>query len=266
MDYMRQKDRENNIFYSFGFIILLVSFLLPSHVFASDIDFDEDSLTNDMEVVWHTDPQNPDTDGDGYLDGIEIKNGYSALQGGGVRVYSHDLDKDGLSDWHEYWFKSNAGVADSDGDGKNDLDEVLHGNSPIEEGKIFDRKIVVNRSTQQMQYMVDGIDVKTFPVSTGNPKTETPEGVFEILDKKEKKDYIGPGYHMKDVMWNMQFIKKGGYYLHSAYWHNDFGKRTHSHGCINMTIADAKFIYPYVDVGVPVEVVGKTPSRFKVGT
>ncbi len=239
--------------------------LLPSYAFASDTDFDEDMLTNDMEAIWHTDPNNPDTDGDGFLDGIEIKYGYTALEGNGVRVYNHDLDKDGLSDWHEYWFKSSIGLTDTDNDGKNDLEEVLRGQSPVEEGKVFERKIVVNRSTQQMQYLVDGIDIKTFPISTGNPNTETPEGVFEILDKKEKKDYIGPGYHMKDVMWNMLF-KKGGYYLHSAYWHNDFGKRTHSHGCVNMTIADAKFLYPYIDVGVSVAVIGKTPAKFKVGT
>lgn len=249
-------------------IVHLSLFILfaPTILFAAANDIDDDGLADDMESVWHTDAQNPDTDGDGYLDGVEIKNGYSALAGKGTRVYAHDLDKDGLSDWHEYWFKSSVGTVDSDGDGKSDLDEVMRGNSPVEEGKTFARKIVVNRSTQHMQFLVDGIDIKTFPVSTGNPKTETPEGVFEILDKKEKKDYIGPGYHMKDVMWNMLFIKKGGYYLHSAYWHNDFGKRTHSHGCVNMTIADAKFLYPYIDVGVPVEIVGKTPKRFKVGT
>lgn len=245
--------------------MLLVFFLFPAHALAAPGDMDDDGLSDDMELVWHTDSMNPDTDNDGFLDGLEIKHGYSPHQGDGVRVYSHDFDKDGLSDWHEYWFKSNIGVQDTDNDGKSDLDEVMRGNSPVEEGKTFARKIVVNRSTQHMQYIVDGIIVKTFPVSTGNPNTETPEGVFEILDKIEKKDYIGPGYHMKDVMWSMLF-RKGGYYLHSAYWHNDFGKRTHSHGCVNMTVADAKFIYPYIDTGVPLEVIGKTPTRFKVGT
>lgn len=265
MDYIRQDVRNN--FSLFGIIIgaFFLIFCFPLSARGSEGDMDEDGLSDDMEMVWHTDLNNSDTDGDGFPDGVEIKNGFSPHAGQKMRVYSFDFDKDGLSDWHEFWFKSNIGVIDSDGDGKTDLDEVMHGQSPVEEEKQFTRKIVVNRSTQHMQYLVDGIDIKTFPVSTGNPKTETPEGVFEILDKKEKKDYIGPGYHMKDVMWNMLF-KKGGFYLHSAYWHNDFGKRTHSHGCINMTIPDAKFLYPYIDVGVSVEVVGKTPSRFKVGT
>lgn len=41
-------------------------------------DLDGDLLNNvDEEAVWHTDPNNPDTDGDGYLDGYEVKNGFN---------------------------------------------------------------------------------------------------------------------------------------------------------------------------------------------
>jgi hypothetical protein len=222
-------------------------------------------LTDDLEIVWQTDSNNPDTDGDGYLDGVEIKNGYSPHVGKKVRIYDFDFDQDRLSDWHEYWFKSNIGKKDSDDDGKDDFDAVMRGVSPSDASIIFTRKIIVDLSRQQMEFIVDGIDVKKFPVSTGNPKTPTPEGTFTILDKISKKDYIGPGYHMKDVMWNMLF-KKPDFYLHSAYWHNDFGKRTHSHGCINMRVEDAKFLYPYIDINVPLEVIGKTPKKFKVGT
>lgn len=254
------RNKNNIIIFS-----IAVGLLFAPAVFAEDMDSDGDGLSDSLELIWKTDPVNPDTDGDGFHDGVEIKHGYSALAGNKTRVYAYDHDMDGLSDWHEYWFKSDIGAPDSDADGKTDFDEVMRGESPVQDGQKFDRKIVVNRSTQHMDYLVDRVAIKTFPISTGNPSTETPEGVFYVMDKKDKKDYIGPGYHMKDVMWNMLF-KKGGYYLHSAYWHNDFGKRTHSHGCVNMTIADAKFLYPYIDVGVPVEVIGKTPKKFKVGT
>lgn len=40
-------------------------------------DDDKDGLTNQEEFFYNTDPQNSDTDGDGYLDGDEIKNGYN---------------------------------------------------------------------------------------------------------------------------------------------------------------------------------------------
>lgn len=48
-------------------------------------DTDQDGLTDAEEVnVWNTDPLNPDTDGDTYLDGAEVDNGYDPNQAGGV--------------------------------------------------------------------------------------------------------------------------------------------------------------------------------------
>ena len=40
-------------------------------------DSDNDSLTDFMEEIYGTDKNNPDTDGDGYLDGQEVQNGYN---------------------------------------------------------------------------------------------------------------------------------------------------------------------------------------------
>lgn len=41
------------------------------------VDSDEDGLTNMEEKQYGTDPTNPDTDGDGYKDGEEVKAGYN---------------------------------------------------------------------------------------------------------------------------------------------------------------------------------------------
>ena len=41
-----------------------------------DEDIDNDGLTNREESYWNTDFQNPDTDGDGYLDGEEVAAGH----------------------------------------------------------------------------------------------------------------------------------------------------------------------------------------------
>ncbi|MDP2648133.1 MAG: thrombospondin type 3 repeat-containing protein [Candidatus Yanofskybacteria bacterium] len=41
-----------------------------------DSDFDNDGLTNGEESFWNTDFQNPDTDGDGFLDGEEVASGH----------------------------------------------------------------------------------------------------------------------------------------------------------------------------------------------
>jgi len=47
--------------------------------FALDDDWDNDGLTNREESFWGTDPNNSDTDGDGYLDGEEVASGHDPL-------------------------------------------------------------------------------------------------------------------------------------------------------------------------------------------
>ncbi|MCK5320482.1 hypothetical protein KAJ61_03775 [Candidatus Parcubacteria bacterium] len=43
-------------------------------------DSDKDGLTGNQEIhIYHTDPNNPDTDNDGHLDGEEVRNGYNPL-------------------------------------------------------------------------------------------------------------------------------------------------------------------------------------------
>ncbi|HEX9664749.1 MAG TPA: L,D-transpeptidase, partial [Patescibacteria group bacterium] len=39
----------------------------------------------------------------------------------------------------------------------------------------------------------------------------------------------------------------GPYTIHGTYWHNNFGQPM-SHGCINMTIADSKWLYDWADL------------------
>jgi hypothetical protein len=47
-----------------------------------DDDPDHDGLTNIQEMIWNTDPFNPDTDGDGFKDGEEVASGHDPLKPG----------------------------------------------------------------------------------------------------------------------------------------------------------------------------------------
>ena len=49
---------------------------------AVDQDVDKDGLDNREESYWNTDFQNPDTDGDGFLDGEEVASGHDPLKPG----------------------------------------------------------------------------------------------------------------------------------------------------------------------------------------
>lgn len=43
------------------------------------------------------------------------------------------------------------------------------------------------------------------------------------------------------------------YSIHGAYWHNDFGN-VRSHGCVNISVSDAEFVFGWASVGTPVSV------------
>ena len=67
------------------FVLLLSAFTIS--IFAKDnngknifLDSDQDGLSDAEERMYRTDPNNPDTDGDGYSDGTEIKSGYNPLK------------------------------------------------------------------------------------------------------------------------------------------------------------------------------------------
>ena len=50
------------------------------------LDNDGDGLTNEEEIRYGTDLNNPDTDGDSYLDGEEVANGYDPLDSNGGKL------------------------------------------------------------------------------------------------------------------------------------------------------------------------------------
>lgn len=101
-------------------------------VFASGCeDSDQDDLSDCEEIsLYHTEPYAFDTDGDGYGDGEEVKNGYSPHFGNGIKLKDIDTDNDGLSDLDEFKKRTNILRSDSDGDGVSDYDENLNGSDP----------------------------------------------------------------------------------------------------------------------------------------
>lgn len=93
--------------------------------------------------------------------------------------------------------------------------------------------------------------VRSFVVSTGTAYHPTVTGQFKIYVKYAAAPMSGPGYYLPGVPWIMYFYK--GYALHGTYWHDNFGTPM-SHGCVNLTIPDAEWLYNFASVGTLVNV------------
>jgi lipoprotein-anchoring transpeptidase ErfK/SrfK len=114
-----------------------------------------------------------------------------------------------------------------------------------------DRWVDVNLSLQTT-YAYEGTHViRSFLVSTGTWLHPTVTGEFNIYVKYVYGDMAGPGYYLPDVPYVMYFYK--GYGLHGTYWHHNFGTPM-SHGCINLTRADAAWLYSWAPVGTLVAI------------
>jgi lipoprotein-anchoring transpeptidase ErfK/SrfK len=112
-----------------------------------------------------------------------------------------------------------------------------------------ERWIDVNLSTQTLTASQGAIPVRSMAVSTGLPATPTPVGQFRIWIKLRADDMSGPGYTLPDVPYVMYFYR--GYGLHGTYWHTNFGAPM-SHGCVNLSTADAGWLFKWASVGTKV--------------
>ena len=84
-------------------------------------------------------------------------------------------------------------------------------------------------------------------VSTGLPGWNTPPGLFQtwlrVRVGKMSGAYNRPDYYfLEDVRWTMYFNKDIG--LHTAYWHDGFGYKR-SHGCVNLSPTDARWLFDW---------------------
>jgi hypothetical protein len=121
-----------------------------------------------------------------------------------------------------------------------------------------DKKIEVHLEPQLLTAYENGIPVFTSRVSTGgifrSGKYTTPRGSFVTYYKRPSRhmaagDLTASGFDLPGVPW-VQYITESGISLHGTFWHNDFG-RPRSHGCINLSVSAAKWLYRWSLPQVP---------------
>lgn len=104
----------------------------------------------------------------------------------------------------------------------------------------------VDLSEQTLTAYAGRFPVRTFVVSTGDAEHRTLPGSYTIKNKYDKIDVIGQDYYFRDVQYYMQYFY--GFAIHSATWHNNFGTPV-SHGCVNMRVGEAAWLFDFLAVG-----------------
>lgn len=117
--------------------------------------------------------------------------------------------------------------------------------APLPTGKI----VGVDLSKQQAYAYENGQLVYSMKISSGI-KDWTPTGTFHVYAKTKRQKMSGPGYYVPNVPNILWF--RGDYSLHGVYWHNDFGIRPRSHGCVGQSVADSEWTYAWGEVGMPI--------------
>ena len=120
-----------------------------------------------------------------------------------------------------------------------------------------EKLIVVERDTQMVTAFEGEKLVFSNRCSSGAEGTETPKGEFRTYHKGPSVHMTNQGdaleniYNLPGVPW-CSFFTGLGHAFHGTYWHNDYG-RPRSHGCVNLTSEQAKFIYRWTLPTVPPE-------------
>ena len=122
------------------------------------------------------------------------------------------------------------------------------------------KEVVVSISAETMWAYEGGELVNSSLVSTGTaetPETTTPIGSHSILTKLDSQTMegtiSGQYYRVPDVPYVMYFDNLGNA-LHGTYWHSNFGTPM-SHGCINLPMDVAAWMYDWAPVGTAVTVI-----------
>ncbi len=171
-----------------------------------------------------------------------------------VQIY--DIQRVGNWDWYlvgpDEWVIQTA------------VAKVVPRTSPPE-GMAWSRWIEVNLYEQTLAVYDNDQLVFATLMASGSAPFYTYPGIFKIYEKDQEtrmRWLTDPtiAYNLESVPWTMYFDEDRA--LHGAYWRASLGY-PQSHGCVNLSVGDAHWLYEWADIGDRVYVYdpsGKTPQ------
>jgi len=123
-------------------------------------------------------------------------------------------------------------------------------NATPPEGVTVDRWIEVNLAEQSLAVYENRQLVFATVIATGLEPYWTKPGLFQIFQKKEtetmRNNDPAEYYYLDNVPWTMYY--DGARALHGAYWRTRLGY-PQSHGCVNLSVGDAHWLYNWAVEG-----------------
>lgn len=139
-------------------------------------------------------------------------------------------------------FRKTNGMARSFAYRRSIFAELLQGEGAFNPRYGGARHVEVDLSRQVMSLVEGNTPVHTFQVSTGAPATPTIRGRFSFYRRE-------PGYNAKRMYYSVYF--RGGYAIHG---YASVPNYNASHGCVRNPIPFSRFIYNWVEIGMPIYV------------
>ncbi|MEK6221068.1 MAG: L,D-transpeptidase [Chloroflexota bacterium] len=140
-------------------------------------------------------------------------------------------------------------------------------------GVVSGRWIEINLFEQTTAVYQDGRLIFATLTTSGSDRYFTRPGLFKITEKLALTNMQGgvepdgsDRYYLQDVPWTMYFDERRAF--HGEYWHDHLGYKS-SHGCANLSFADAEWLYSWANLGDWVYVwdpSGETPVKEQLFT
>ncbi|OGF23208.1 hypothetical protein A3D45_01350 [Candidatus Falkowbacteria bacterium RIFCSPHIGHO2_02_FULL_42_9] len=242
-------------------LVIVISLLMfaPPALAEIRLDSDNDGVSDKDEIeIYQTDPNQADTDGDGYNDWRELNSGFSPLNPAKVKLENNDTDGDGLSDRMELNFHTDLTNPDTDGDGYEDGAEISSGYDPLNPAKAkLIKKIEINTGKEKkLYYFLGDVRMGEFKISSGKSSLPTPKGNFKI-DGKALRAWSNYGLWMPYWL----SLRNGYFGIHELpVWPNGAKEGANhlgtpvSHGCVRLGVGPAKFLYDWAPIGTAVKI------------
>jgi len=115
------------------------------------------------------------------------------------------------------------------------------------------KMIDLNLSEQKLYCYEEGALVFSCWVATGKAGYRTRAGDFRIYAKDRYIDMQNSPGEEAYLVTNVPFVNwfSGGMAIHGCYWSSEYGY-PRSHGCVNVTVDNAEWIYNWAPIGTPV--------------